>query len=154
MCDRLQSCSKHALADLPLFQSLTINDDIVRCTLAEAGMSVPAFCPTRVAAEQMVSRMVRHVDDEHYSFVRIHQARLSPEERRNRRRTSRPFCAAVVFVPWPITLTSPFFRCVDAESATENLRVAMIERTLPSALLLPLTSQSATAIPAGSRRED
>ena len=49
--------------------------------LAESGLSVLAFCPTRVAAEQMVSRLERNSDKDTPSFVRVYRSGLSSEQR-------------------------------------------------------------------------
>jgi len=49
--------------------------------LAEAGLSVLAFCPTRVAAEQMVSRLEKSSDGKDQSFVRVYRSGLSAEDR-------------------------------------------------------------------------
>jgi DEAD/DEAH box helicase domain-containing protein len=53
----------------------------VALKLAEAGLSVLAFCPTRVAAEQMMSRLERHADGADHSFVRVYRSGLSAEQR-------------------------------------------------------------------------
>lgn len=49
-------------------------------TLAEAGLTVLAFCPSRVAAERMISRLRKSETDEH-PYVRVYRAGLSAEQR-------------------------------------------------------------------------
>lgn len=53
----------------------------VALQLAEAGLSVLAFCPTRVSAEQMVSRLERGSEEKENSFVRVYRSGLSADER-------------------------------------------------------------------------
>ncbi|MFG0333359.1 MAG: helicase-related protein, partial [Maioricimonas sp. JB049] len=48
--------------------------------LADRGLTVLAFCPSRVAAERMFVRTVRQEDIES-SFVRVYRSGLSPEQR-------------------------------------------------------------------------
>lgn len=48
--------------------------------LAEAGLTVLAFCPGRVAAERMMARLLSHHDHE-LPFVRVYRAGLSGAER-------------------------------------------------------------------------
>lgn len=48
--------------------------------LGNAGLTVLVFCPSRVAAERMLSR-VRAAKDEELSFVRVYRAGLSAAER-------------------------------------------------------------------------
>lgn len=48
--------------------------------LAKQGMSVLAFCPSRIAAERMMSRVLSAKDDE-LPFVKVYRAGLTAEER-------------------------------------------------------------------------
>ena len=48
--------------------------------LARQGLSVLAFCPSRIAAEQMLASVRSYKDDE-LPFVRVYRAGLSARER-------------------------------------------------------------------------
>ncbi len=50
------------------------------CSLAEQGLTVLAFCPTRVAAERMVARLPKTMRDES-TYVRVYRSGLLAEER-------------------------------------------------------------------------
>ena len=48
--------------------------------LAETGLTVLVFCPSRVSAERMIARTVKH-DELESSYVRVYRSGLSPEQR-------------------------------------------------------------------------
>lgn len=49
-------------------------------SLAEAGLTVLVFCPSRISAERMISRTVKS-DEIESSYVRVYRSGLSPTQR-------------------------------------------------------------------------
>jgi len=64
--------------------------------LAKRGLSVLAFCPSRLAAERMMARVLSSKDDE-LPFVRVYRAGLSAEQREDIERGLRNKSVRLVF---------------------------------------------------------
>lgn|GEM_PF-475698 len=69
----------------------------VAMQLAEVGLSVLAFCPSRVAAERMLARILSAKEKEATAFVRVYRAGLSAQEREEIENGLRDKSVRVVF---------------------------------------------------------
>ena len=64
--------------------------------MAKDGLSVLAFCPSRISAERMMARVLGSKEDE-LPFVRVYRSGLTARERDDRVRAARPLDPARVF---------------------------------------------------------